>query len=575
MSKFGSTTFRRTSRETFRLLLGVMAVVTWGGLAHAQTVLPTDVKKTCVVPPFEFKSWFESGTVTVNGIVDPADSVTFPNVPNCSFYKWSEQMFLWLTSPAPSRYGPGTHVFNSPVFYDVSPPDGTERTLIPNVPGKFRDFRVRLSQLGPQNKPVVFDKAGKMHTLVRPELGKTGKPLIRTKKGEPIEIARIQVSPKGEPIFLDKAGKTIDHDLLRPGIPKLLDKAGKPIEFTLKQIEVNGKKFFLDAAGNAIETEQGQADGTVLMAQGGQLVYYALQVNDVYAYMLTGAKNGGITAPITHFPTTPADLNVIKAFAFTKSKIFPDPNALAVELKSSWIETTGLDVSKFVTITATIPTYNTTDPMNWVPNGSKQAKLAMVGMHVVGSTLGHPEMIWATFEHVNNTRNAPYTYRDINNAVKSVPQDAGGTWLFSMTPASATPNSSLMSLSGANIGASTLAPIGPSDLLRINPWGTAASSGQFTNNNTDLISINNSVINQLLAGDVRKNYIMTGTTWTIGGAPPGPGNQVGTNQMANTTMESFSPTSNCFSCHDSSNMLGSPSGSGLSHIWGQLKPLFP
>jgi hypothetical protein len=87
----------------------------------------------------------------------------------------------------------------------------------------------------------------------------------------------------------------------------------------------------------------------------------------------------------------------------------------------------------------------------------------------------------------------------------------------------------------------------------------------------------------LAAGDVRKNYILTGATWTIGGAPPngGPpnGNEVGTSMMCNTTMETYQQGTNttkvgtnCFDCH-SGNMLGDPSGNGLSHIFGTLKPL--
>ena len=65
--------------------------------------LPTDAGSSCAtsLTPVEFNGWFESGAVSLNGAVKPASSVQFPDVPNCSFYKWSEQMFLWLTSPAP------------------------------------------------------------------------------------------------------------------------------------------------------------------------------------------------------------------------------------------------------------------------------------------------------------------------------------------------------------------------------------------------------------------------------------------------------------------------------------------
>jgi hypothetical protein len=204
--------------------------------------------------------------------------------------------------------------------------------------------------------------------------------------------------------------------------------------------------------------------------------------------------------------------------------------------------------------------------------------LALVGIHVVGSTLGHPEMLWATFEHVDNTRNAQYTYTNTANATVTVPTEPGGTWLFSKTPATASQNVPLGVVSGADIVAvSPPTAIGPSDILRVNPFGTS-TGGAFTANNTDLLSINNSVIGQLIGADVRKNYIMTGTTWTAFGQtpPPGPGVQVGTNHMANSTMETFFQPSNCFNCHDGSNLLGAPDGeSGLSHIWGPIKPLFP
>jgi hypothetical protein len=488
-------------------------------------------------------------------------------------------MFLWLVSPAPSKYGAGSHVFNSPVFYDLSPIDQTTglRTLVPNTSGRIRDFAPRISQLGPKHRPVIFDQTGKMFNVVRPELGPGARPVIRNRADQPVEIQRVEVGPGNKPLFLDKAGRTID---LKPGVaPVLRDQAGKALNLRLSRTLLNGKPFFIDQFGNAVPTEQGQADGNVLMAQNGTLVYYALQVNDVYAYFLTGQKNGVISA--TTFPTTPAALNSIVTFGLAHSKTFPDANALAIELKSAWIETTGLDTSKYVTMTATIPTYTQT-PTQWTVSGSKQAQLALVGMHVVGSTAGHPEMIWATFEHVNNTRNTQYTYTNNANAPVTVLQDNGGTWTFSTTPpaAPANQNQPLLSVSGLNIvAANPPTPIGPSDIIRVNPWGMPGTS---TSSNTEVISINNSVISQLAGGDIRKNYIMTGSTWTAGGAPPSGGNQVGTNQLANSTMETFFQPSNCFNCH-SGNMLGvmagppptPPVGDGLSHVYGPIKVLFP
>src|SRR5271157_5290872 len=70
-----------------------------------------------------------------------------------------------------------------------------------------------------------------------------------------------------------------------------------------------------------IEVEQGQAaDGTisgVLESQNNSLVYYAIMVNDVYAYFLTGQKDGQIQPGVMlpQFPTTMSDLNAITGFA--------------------------------------------------------------------------------------------------------------------------------------------------------------------------------------------------------------------------------------------------------------------
>jgi hypothetical protein len=174
-------------------------------------------------------------------------------------------------------------------------------------------------------------------------------------------------------------------------------------------------------------------------------------------------------------------------------------------------------VNDYITITATIPTYKPllTQPNNQqsVQNGTKTTQLALVGIHIVGSTLSHPEMLWATFEHVDNTRNASYSYTNTANATVTVAQNNGGTWLFSKTPATTTPNVPLNVVSGADIVAvSPPPPIGPSDVLRVDAWGTSPSSVAFTANNTDIVSINNSVVGQLVGSDVRKNYILTGTT---------------------------------------------------------------
>jgi len=355
--------------------------------------------------------------------------------------------------------------------------------------------------------------------------------------------------------------------------------------------------------GALVEVGIGQAGGGgTLLSQNKSLVYYATQVNDVYAYFRTGTLANAFNPPITTFPTTQADLNQIVAFANSQGQQLTDANTLTLELKNSWVEATGLDVSQYVTMTATIPTYDFTAPQvpipgtnpvvnGWLPTGNKTTTLALVGMHVVGSVQGHPEMIWATFEHVNNAPNGPYSYTAANGMVKQVPQStaapAGGSWLFCANNAAAPFNAELLKAAGTN-GITPLtpgAPAQPNNTVRSFAWGGPLGNSGATEN-TKVISLNNSVIGMLANGDVRKNYIHIGSVWTGGGVPASPpanplGNQapIGSVMLSNATMESFHQVTapppqqfgmNCFSCHQG-NALGSAGQSNLSHIWGTMK----
>jgi hypothetical protein len=99
-----------------------------------------------------------------------------------------------------------------------------------------------------------------------------------------------------------------------------------------------------------------------------------------------------------------------------------------------------------------------------VQSGTKQTKLALVGMHVVGSTLGHPEMLWATFEHVNNTPKPQYTFTTTSSAVGTQPADGPGGWSFSSTGGT-NPNANIprITANGTTLSAaSDQTTIGPS-----------------------------------------------------------------------------------------------------------------
>jgi hypothetical protein len=376
----------------------------------------------------------------------------------------------------------------------------------------------------------------------------------------------------------------VNYDRVQRSILRGLDGAN-PIRFPPypRTIRGNGQLFFLDEAGKAIAAEPGQADSDnyVLMTddQRQRLVFYMIQVNDVYAFFLTGVKHGVIKASV--FPTSTPELGEIEIYAAKHGKTsFPDRGALVVEIKSAWIQwPPERNPKDYILMEANVPTFDTlTDPKSrWIRNGSANKTLALVGMHVVFSVPGFPGLVWATFEHVNNAPGAPYVYRDRQAIMR------GGPWRFSSQDVELEDTSVSPSRSdGYNIPRMRLdnhkdivslvgKTIGPSNVFRVKPWGSDDAAVSPVRN-TKIISMNNQIRSRIVDGDIRKNYILIGATWFHGASAQG------TSRLANSTMETFQQPSNCLQCHQSMGLdgyeLGSPNGGGISHIFGPLHPLF-
>ncbi|MGD0831394.1 MAG: hypothetical protein ABR907_10650 [Terracidiphilus sp.] len=575
--------------------------------------LPTNSQDACPLSATTFDGWFQptsvvSGNVVINGIANPANSLNAPT-PNCGFYQWSENMFLWLTSPAPSTYGGGAHIFDSPTFYDVSPLNGTQRTLIPHVQGVIRAFPLRIAKHGPHGLPVVRDISGRLlETLpVDPKL----KPRVRDVTGKIVVVTHARMD-QGKLVLLDAKGSLIlaaQPTIGAAANTKLANPARAQINpLIVQKFIIDGFNIFIDPTLAVITTEQGQAgDDSVLQAQttaNGSLVYYSTMVNDVYAYFLTGQKDcitnpGGAgafcsttTATDNEFPTTAADLANIMNYATAHGKAastFPDQNALAIEVKSSWVLASSLpNANTYITMTATVPTYNTSNPNTWTPTGQQTVQLALVGMHVVGSTGSHPEMVWGSFEHQGNTPLAPYSYNNnaTPSAIVNVNPPTSGTWLFAASNSTASQplnlnnfNQPHMAVSGTPVANSIQSEpgfsISPSDTLRLQPFGMDGSNAS---SNSEILSTNTHVQALLAPGDVRANYFLIGATWTPFGSNPGPTNGgVGTNLLANSTMETYAQGGNCFECHQNSQQP--PAGptvptTQISHVYPAINPLF-
>lgn len=630
-----------SSRMRAGAVLGLAASLATGfaGAAGAQ-VLPPSPDPTCTVAPADFKGWFTAQPGS-NQPVNPANSLQLDTSNNCNFYKWSAQMFLWLTSPGAGALH-DKRVFRSETFYRVD-----QDKLVKQDGLLSRNLTLSATKFGPDGLPFVLDDKGRLREFVTAP-GRAGLTAGSAPGSEgAAEIASVRPGANGRAEFLDAEGKpvtaftpTVTAGMLPQRLGRLVglaapgptDRALSATDerqriaaaLTAKKILIRvatrtGPVFVEAGSGEIVNLSPGQAGRHhgVLVSQQNATVYYEVLVNDVYAWYLTGRKTPNGIAPTYDgadpttfglFPTGPSDLAAVVDFARSHGgpSSFADGNALAVEVKLSWVEAATLpdQAQGYITAEAEVPVYDTGNPADWVPNGSKRAKVALVGAHVVGSTKGHPEMVWATFEHQANAPLAAYTYTS-GGQQKLVPSNPTGPWTFSASGPQANYNALLaeyITQAGLQQGhiVSTASPpvaIVPNNVLRQKAWGVASDG---TPNQQDatpaiaatqVISLNTDVRAKLAAAgaqaDPRFNYLLIGATWTMnGGEPVGPfptgGNEIGTSMLTNSTMETFmqgtdttfATGTNCFACHTSSGTNPKvQANTSVSHFFDSIAPL--
>lgn len=191
------------------------------------------------------------------------------------------------------------------------------------------------------------------------------------------------------------------------------------------------------------------------------------------------------------------------------------------------------------------------------------ATFLLVGYHLVINTPLHPELIWATFEHVDNDP----------DCTNPKPAPAGG-WSFN--------NPSC--IQGAKPCPTNVQDTNPTQVCRVDPQG-----GGSTENVGNIRAINRSVdgvLASLVASDpakfgylaVWRNYEMTGNLWTEDGKlPPSTANYRGSIYAANTVLETYAQHTtrfqNCFSCHTNVSRSAKPTTfkgnapANLSHLF--------
>lgn len=219
--------------------------------------------------------------------------------------------------------------------------------------------------------------------------------------------------------------------------------------------------------------------------------------------------------------------------------------------------------------------------------------LGMVGFHLVISTKDHPEFIWASFEHKRNAPdcltkpdpNAKWSFTSANCAAQ-LPNSVKSDCAFNFAP----PAVSQPVLSGGK----------PSEVCRVYHGGSNIGDTQ----NIGAIDALNTNLNGILTTlaqkepsnplAVLKNYELIGTLWLSTETDGNPGMQVGSIQLANSTMETtfqqahfvgegnareavgdpytgpagLKPAANCFTCHA---YTSADKNVSISHIFTAIK----
>lgn len=155
-----------------------------------------------------------------------------------------------------------------------------------------------------------------------------------------------------------------------------------------RAIEAKSDGSFSERAGAIVE-----ADGNMLVSPNGYPVYASVHMNA--SYFATVKRNLIVTGAYLNQPAD--DYFDVGAAVFKATWLRLDPGQTPPA---------GAYVTQAEVPVLTV--YRTKNTMTVAPSGqTTTATVALVGLHVVGYTVNHPEFLWATFEHQDNSPKFP------------------------------------------------------------------------------------------------------------------------------------------------------------------------
>ncbi len=338
----------------------------------------------------------------------------------------------------------------------------------------------------------------------------------------------------------------------------------------------------------AIEDIRQANVNSLLVDQHGNAVFYALHMNPTYVHFV---KDYG--------------LNTLDGLNAAAAQLEFRPGS--VEFKSAWaIAENPKDWKDYITARAVVPIFKVQDG-KIVPDGerTRTVTVAMIALHVVGVIEGHPEFIWATFEHVHHKSstewipdNAPVAVDNPDVKAVSVNLELPKYLLYpnengAIGPATPASGADMrVKDSGLTLDAKTQKFLPLTPVYRMFPSSQATDKGATPVVDPEISSLNRHVreffeSHKGSESDVRSNYQLVGAVWlnTPRGSEDGsiqpdfgparsfsnvPGRLPvlgGEDHLSSTAMESFTQSDdnapNCFSCH-TTEAFGQMKGSRLN-----------
>ena len=313
----------------------------------------------------------------------------------------------------------------------------------------------------------------------------------------------------------------------------------RPLTLAARSEAFHGQAGFTEGAGAIVE-----ADGNMLVGQNGYPVYASVHMNR--SYFDTARKNLIATGG---YQSQPAGSSFpVGAAVFKATWLRLDPG----QKPPAGAYTTQAQVP--VLETKVTPGLVTIQP---VPGKFVMVTVALIGLHVVGHTVNHPEFLWGTFEHKLNspqTADNTFTPSPARKDPKSYTLYKANTPFSQVNSAAAPPTLRL------NAATQKLTPV--TNVVLENQTG-----GENQPHGVGNIFALNSQSQSYLAGlkspqSTFASYNLIGTVWMLPNSYNLNSNQtnaVGSVNLANATAETFVQNAknkpigqvlNCFLCHN-------------------------